>query len=223
MTRETKRLRRLRPFYRICCPPDPPRKSVGQGAVSGSTGSLGESTAHSRSQLLFTAGSARAGGPAHPPTDAATSTAEMTTMDATRRRRTRDRARQRWYAHERRRRFARFLGFTPSAPVTPRADPSGVPMFVGPSRSSEPSIDGFGVGRLARTYRSSSGILADSSLLVNGSPARIDDSSFIAKTRKIEAATAILLILLSTRSAQKECDTRSRPCGSATSVESRFS
>jgi len=35
----------------------------------------------------------------------------MTTMDATRRRRTRDRARQRWYARQRQRRFARFLGF----------------------------------------------------------------------------------------------------------------
>ncbi len=144
MTRETKRLRRLRPFYRICCPPDPPRKSVGQGAVTGSTGSPGESTAPSRSQLLFTAGSAREGGPAHPPTDAAASTAEMTTMDATRRRRTRDRARQRWYAHERRRRFARFLGFTPSAPQTPCADSSQAPVIISRSRWFEPSTDGFG-------------------------------------------------------------------------------
>jgi hypothetical protein len=32
-------------------------------------------------------------------------------MDATRRRRTRDRARQTWYACWRQRRFARFLGF----------------------------------------------------------------------------------------------------------------
>lgn len=32
-------------------------------------------------------------------------------MDATRRRRTRDRARQAWYARWRQRRFARFLGF----------------------------------------------------------------------------------------------------------------
>ncbi len=32
-------------------------------------------------------------------------------MDATRTRRTRDQARQRWYAQERQRRFARFLGF----------------------------------------------------------------------------------------------------------------
>jgi hypothetical protein len=32
-------------------------------------------------------------------------------MDATRTRRTRDRARQAWYASHRQRRFARFLGF----------------------------------------------------------------------------------------------------------------
>jgi hypothetical protein len=36
-------------------------------------------------------------------------------MDATRSRRTRDRARQVWYARQRQRRFARFLGFTPGA------------------------------------------------------------------------------------------------------------
>src|SRR5262249_15808332 len=46
-------------------------------------------------------------------------TGETTTMDATRRRRTRDRARQQWYARERQRRFARFLGFTPDAPEAP--------------------------------------------------------------------------------------------------------
>jgi hypothetical protein len=39
-------------------------------------------------------------------------------MDATRYRRTRDAARQRWYALSRCRRFARLLGFRP-LPVTP--------------------------------------------------------------------------------------------------------
>jgi hypothetical protein len=42
-------------------------------------------------------------------------------MDATRGRRTRDRARQQWYARERRRRFARFLGFW-SCAAEPQAD-----------------------------------------------------------------------------------------------------
>jgi len=42
-------------------------------------------------------------------------------MDATRRRRTRDRARQQWYARERRR-FARFLGFTSAITEAPHAD-----------------------------------------------------------------------------------------------------
>jgi hypothetical protein len=37
---------------------------------------------------------------------------EVASMDATRARRTKDRTRQRWYAHHRQRRFARFLGFT---------------------------------------------------------------------------------------------------------------
>jgi hypothetical protein len=36
-------------------------------------------------------------------------------MDATRSRRTRDRVRQRWYARQRQRRFARLLGFVPGA------------------------------------------------------------------------------------------------------------
>jgi hypothetical protein len=36
---------------------------------------------------------------------------EVASMDATRARRTKDRARQRWYASHRQRRFARFLGF----------------------------------------------------------------------------------------------------------------
>ena len=43
-------------------------------------------------------------------------------MDATRRRRTRDRARQEWYARERQRRFARFLGFLSDGTEAPRAD-----------------------------------------------------------------------------------------------------
>jgi hypothetical protein len=39
-------------------------------------------------------------------------------MDATRARRTRDRARQKWYARYRQQRFARFLGFPQGAPAT---------------------------------------------------------------------------------------------------------
>jgi hypothetical protein len=39
-------------------------------------------------------------------------------MDATRSRRTRDRARERWYAHWRTLRFARRLGFSPATVVT---------------------------------------------------------------------------------------------------------
>jgi hypothetical protein len=51
-------------------------------------------------------------------------------MDATRSRRTRDRARQKWYASRRQRRFARFMGVAPSsqAPIKPYASalqPSG--------------------------------------------------------------------------------------------------
>jgi hypothetical protein len=62
------------------------------------------------------------GGFARPTLDATAETAEMTTMDATRRRRTRDRARRRWYARERQRRFARFMGFVSGVPAAPRAD-----------------------------------------------------------------------------------------------------
>jgi hypothetical protein len=62
------------------------------------------------------------GGSARPTLDAAAEAAEMTTMDATRRRRTRDRARQQWYARERQKRFARFMGFVSGAPEAPRAD-----------------------------------------------------------------------------------------------------
>jgi hypothetical protein len=49
-------------------------------------------------------------------------------MDATRRRRTKDRARQQWYARQRQRRFARFLGFGTGA-AAPPADrgPGGGP------------------------------------------------------------------------------------------------
>jgi hypothetical protein len=104
----------------------------------------------------------------------------MTMMDATRSRRTKDRARQQWYAHERRRRFARFLGFTPGAPEAPRADPSRSPMIVIPSRWSEQLTDGFGANPLARTCPNSSGILSNSSSVVDGSLARIDGSSFMA-------------------------------------------
>ena len=50
-------------------------------------------------------------------------------MDATRRRRTRDRARQQWYARERRRRFARFLGFGD------RARPAASPPAAGAGRA----------------------------------------------------------------------------------------
>ena len=53
-------------------------------------------------------------------------------MDATRRRRTRDRARQQWYARERRRRFARFLGFGD------RARPAASPPAAGAGRARPP-------------------------------------------------------------------------------------
>ena len=44
-------------------------------------------------------------------------------MDATRTRRTRDRIRQRWYAGQRQRRFARFLaGLATESPPSPRLD-----------------------------------------------------------------------------------------------------
>ena len=42
---------------------------------------------------------------------------ETVTMDATRVRRTRDRVRQLWYARQRQRRFARFLGFASEGPA----------------------------------------------------------------------------------------------------------
>jgi hypothetical protein len=43
-------------------------------------------------------------------------------MDATRRRRTRDRARRHWYARERQRRFARFMGFASAVTDATLAD-----------------------------------------------------------------------------------------------------
>jgi hypothetical protein len=54
-------------------------------------------------------------GSAPPTPELAAKTRGMTTMDATRSRRTKDRARQQWYARDRQRRFARFLGFIPGA------------------------------------------------------------------------------------------------------------
>jgi hypothetical protein len=52
-------------------------------------------------------------------------------MDATRSRRTRDRARQAWYARHRQRRFARFLGFDDRA-----RDPASSPAAAGAGRAS---------------------------------------------------------------------------------------
>jgi hypothetical protein len=46
-------------------------------------------------------------------------------VDGTRARRTRDRARQAWYARHRQRRFARFLGFDVRDPVSPPAAGTG--------------------------------------------------------------------------------------------------
>jgi hypothetical protein len=71
---------------------------------------------------LFTAEGDAEEGSAYPSLGAEAEPAEMTTMDATRRRRTRDLARQQWYARERQRRFARFWGFTPGEQEAPRVD-----------------------------------------------------------------------------------------------------
>ena len=57
-------------------------------------------------------------------------------MDGTRRRRTRDRARQQWYARERRRRFARFLGFGDRA--RPAASPPAAGAGRAPAAASTP-------------------------------------------------------------------------------------
>jgi hypothetical protein len=60
-------------------------------------------------------------------------------MDATRTRRTRDRARQAWYARHRQWRFARFLGFlTSSGPATEQMPSSGPPNS---TRRREASFD----------------------------------------------------------------------------------
>jgi hypothetical protein len=72
--------------------------------------------------LFFITESVAERGSAPPTLDAAAEGAEMRTMDATRTRRTKDRARQRWYARERQRRFARFLGFIPGAAEPTRAE-----------------------------------------------------------------------------------------------------
>ena len=57
-------------------------------------------------------------------------------MDATRARRTRDRARQGWYARHRQWRFARFLGF----PVGPEARIVGISVSRSPSNQDRPAI-----------------------------------------------------------------------------------
>ena len=57
-------------------------------------------------------------------------------MDATRPRRTRDRARQTWYALWRSRRFARHMGFPPPAgPEAGPARPAGPPPAGGEARA----------------------------------------------------------------------------------------
>jgi hypothetical protein len=58
-------------------------------------------------------------------------------MDATRKRRTQDRARQAWYAGCRQRRFARFLGFGGGEPVShvvSRSPAADAPVGVGSQR-----------------------------------------------------------------------------------------
>ena len=87
-------------------------------------------------EQLFTAESLAEAGLARPSADAAASTAEVRTMDGTRRRRTRDRARQQWYARERRRRFARFLGFGDRA--RPAASPPAAGAGRAPAAASTP-------------------------------------------------------------------------------------
>jgi hypothetical protein len=57
-------------------------------------------------------------------------------MDGTRARRTRDRARQGWYARHRQWRFARFLGF----PVGPEAPIAGLSVVRSPSGKDRPTI-----------------------------------------------------------------------------------
>ena len=57
-------------------------------------------------------------------------------MDGTRARRTRDRARQGWYARHRQWRFARFLGF----PVGPEGPITWATAVGNPSRKARPTI-----------------------------------------------------------------------------------
>src|SRR3954471_24840288 len=98
--------------------------------------------------MLFTAESLAEAGLARPSADAAAPTAEMTRMDGTRRRRTRDRARQQWYARERRRRFARFLGF--GDPARPAASPPAASAGGAPAAATTP-----GTRRTANDQRNS--------------------------------------------------------------------
>src|SRR3954468_21139345 len=86
--------------------------------------------------MLFTAESLAEAGLARPSADAAASTAELTTMDATRRRRTRDRARQQGYARERRRRLAPLPGSGDRAP--PAASPPAAGAGRAPAAASTP-------------------------------------------------------------------------------------
>jgi hypothetical protein len=50
-------------------------------------------------------------------------------MDATRARRTRDRARQRWYANHRQRRFARHMGFQAGLPPIGDLEPTSTTTY----------------------------------------------------------------------------------------------
>ena len=63
------------------------------------------------------------------------------TMDATRPRRTRDRARQRWHARHRQRRFARFLGFSLSDPAACHAGFAGSGHHPRPVNGYRPGIN----------------------------------------------------------------------------------
>jgi hypothetical protein len=82
-------------------------------------------------------------------------------MDGTRARRTRDRARQGWYARHRQWRFARFLGF----PVGPEAHVAGMSAARSPSAKVRPtiamysSITSIGPGATSPTSQSYAGCL----------------------------------------------------------------
>jgi hypothetical protein len=67
-------------------------------------------------------------------------THEATTMDATRKRRTKDQVRQAWYAGCRQRRFARFLGFGGGEAASPKSPAS--PPGTTPRRPSVPASMG---------------------------------------------------------------------------------